>query len=315
MTIPTTGSATLTLATAGDDADEPDGSVSATVKTGTGYTVGTPSSGTVAIEDDDPPPAVSVAAKTASITEGGDAVFTVTADRAVAANLAVTLAVAEGAGSDFVAAADEGTQTAIIQAGKSTATPTVRTDDDAVDEPDGSVTVTVKAGTGYTVASSNNAVSVAVADNDAAASEPALSIDDATGPEGTPMVFAIRLSAPMERAVAVMVSARESRPVSAHADKDFVAAGYWVTFEPGEMVQEQGFFIRDDSHDDGGETFEVHIVWPDGVAVADRVGVGTITNSDPLPAAYLARFGRTVAEQALDGIAGRMAAPRTPGTR
>ncbi len=33
-----------------------------------------------------------------------------------------------------------------------------------------------------------------------------------------------------------------------------------------------------------------------------------------MPTAFLARFGRTVAEQALDGIAGRMAAPRTPGT-
>ena len=32
-----------------------------------------------------------------------------------------------------------------------------------------------------------------------------------------------------------------------------------------------------------------------------------------MPAAWLARFGRTVAEQALDGIAGRMAAPRNPG--
>ena len=32
-----------------------------------------------------------------------------------------------------------------------------------------------------------------------------------------------------------------------------------------------------------------------------------------MPAAWLARFGRTVAEQALDGIAGRMAAPRTAG--
>ena len=63
VTIPTTDSATLTLATAGDDTDEPDGSVSATVKTGNGYTVGTPSTGTVAIADDDLlPPEVSVTA-------------------------------------------------------------------------------------------------------------------------------------------------------------------------------------------------------------------------------------------------------------
>ena len=54
-TIPTTGTYTLTLATVGDDADEANGSVSATVKTGSGYTVGSPYSDTVAIEDNDAP--------------------------------------------------------------------------------------------------------------------------------------------------------------------------------------------------------------------------------------------------------------------
>ena len=56
--IPTTGSATLTLATANDEVDEADGSVSVTVAAGDGYTVGDPASGTVAIADDDAPPAV-----------------------------------------------------------------------------------------------------------------------------------------------------------------------------------------------------------------------------------------------------------------
>ncbi len=53
VTIPTTGSATLTLATANDDADEPDGSVTATVAAGDGYTVGAPASGSVSIQDND----------------------------------------------------------------------------------------------------------------------------------------------------------------------------------------------------------------------------------------------------------------------
>ena len=53
VTIPTTGSATLTLATAGDATDEPDGSVSVTVAAGSGYTVGSSGSGTVAVRDDD----------------------------------------------------------------------------------------------------------------------------------------------------------------------------------------------------------------------------------------------------------------------
>ena len=71
--------------------------------------------------------------------------------------------------------------------------------------------------------------------------------------------------------------------------------------------------IYDDSHDEGSETFEVVLSNARGAAIGDGVAVGTIVNDDPMPAAFLARFGRTVAEQALDGIAGRMSAPRTAG--
>ena len=316
VTIPTTGTYTLTLATDNDGTDEPNGSVTATVDAGTGYTVGTASTGTVAIADDDlPPPAVSVAAKVGSITEGGDAVFTVTADRAVDAALAVTLTVSEAAGSDFVSAADEGNKTVTILAGKTSAELTVRTEDDTVDEPDGSVTATVTAGDGYTVGAVS-AGTVAVADNDAAG-RPMVSVDDATAREGQSMQFAVRLSAAAKRDVWVRLLAQESNPVSARAGRDFRGPYYssMVRIRAGQTVGQFGVRIHDDSHDDGGETFEAHVlfVMNDVAGIADGVAVGTIENDDPLPAAYLARFGRTVAEQALDGIAGRMSASRTPG--
>ena len=86
-----------------------------------------------------------------------------------------------------------------------------------------------------------------------------------------------------------------------------------MDFRPGETVTTRGIFIHDDSHDDGGETFEVYFYDAEGALIADGVAVSTIENDDPLPAAWLKRFGRTVAEQALDGIAGRMAVPRTAG--
>ena len=59
VTISTTGSATFTVATTDDSTDEPDGSVTATLSTGTGYTVSSSSStATVAVSDNDdaPPP-------------------------------------------------------------------------------------------------------------------------------------------------------------------------------------------------------------------------------------------------------------------
>ncbi len=314
VSIPTAGSATLTLGTTNDDADEPDGSVSVTVAAGNGYTVGSPASGSVSISDDDlPPPAVSIAAKAASVTEGGDAAFTLTADRAPDADLTVTLSVAETGDGDHVAAADEGPATATIAKGATEAVFSVATVDDDVDEPDGSVTVTLKDGGGYTVSPSQGAAAVTVSDNDAAAL-PSLSVADVTIEEDAWMEFTVRLSAPSAGGVSVKVSTRDSTPVSATARKDYwPLSGRTVSFRAGETERSVGVIVFDDNHDEEAETFEVVLSDARGAAIADGVAVGTIVNDDPMPAAWLARFGRTVAEQALDGIAGRMSADRTAG--
>ena len=317
VTIPTTGSATLTLATTGDNADEPDGSATVTVKTGDGYTVGDPASGSVSIADDDlPPPAVSIRAKTASVTEGGAAAFTLTADRAPDADLTVTLSVAETGDGDHVAAADEGPATATIAKGATEALFSVATVDDDASEPDGSVTVTLKDGEGYTVPSPpGNAATVTVSDDDAAVG-PLLSVDDATGQENgrlPVMPFTVRLSAPSQAPVRVHVSTRPSTPVSATPKVDYAPGSYNLLFRAGETEKQVWIWIHNDSHDEEPETFEVVLSDARGAPVGDGVAVGTIVNDDPMPAAWLARFGRTVAEQALDGIAGRMSAPRTPG--
>ncbi|MDE0217573.1 MAG: hypothetical protein OXN79_13510, partial [bacterium] len=55
VTIPASGSVTVTIATADDDTDEPDGQVTLTVNAAGGYTVGTPSTETVTVADDDDP--------------------------------------------------------------------------------------------------------------------------------------------------------------------------------------------------------------------------------------------------------------------
>ena len=116
-----------------------------------------------------PPPAlpvITIAAGTSPVTEGTDATFTVTATPAPTADLMVNLSVAEAAGSDFVAGANEGSgKTVTILANSSSATYTVATVSDDTDEPDGSVTVTVTNGTGYMVGSTTSAT-VMVNDDD-----------------------------------------------------------------------------------------------------------------------------------------------------
>ena len=164
VTIPASGSETFTVATANDAVDEPDGSVTATISAGSGYTVSSSnSSATVAVsDDDDPPPAepqISVAAGS-GVTEGAAATFTLTASPAPAASVEVRVTVSQS--GDFAAA---GERTVTIPTTGS-ATFTVVTTNDNTDEPDGSVTAAISAGSGYTVSSSAGSATVAVADDD-----------------------------------------------------------------------------------------------------------------------------------------------------
>ena len=100
-----------------------------------------------------------------AVTEGSNATFTLTPTPAPSANITVNLSVSEASGGDFVATANEGNKTRSISAGSTFAVVTVPTQNDTTDEPNGSVTVTVMAGTGYTVGSPNSATRT-VNDND-----------------------------------------------------------------------------------------------------------------------------------------------------
>ncbi len=311
-----TTSTDLSVATVDDAVDEADGSVSVTLGTGTGYTVATgKGSAAVAVRDDDEP-VVSIAAGN-GVTEGMSASFTVSASPVPVAPLDLTLSV--GQSGDFAASGETGSRTVTVPVTGSM-TFEVATVDDGADEPDGSVTASVDAGTGYTVAAApNNAATVAVSDNDAASSGPTLSIADASFKEDQGTVhFTVTLSEPVDHRVTVHYATRSSSPISARAGQDYFewkrAWGAELWIPAGSTKGRIAAYIYNDSHDEDPETFEMVLFdASDGVSIADGVAVGTITNSDPMPAAWLARFGRAVAEHALRDIADRIAAPRTAG--
>ena len=318
-----TTSVALSVATVDDAADEADGSVSVTLGTGTGYTVATGKGSTaVAVRDNDEP-VVSITAGP-GVTEGTSAAFTITADPVPAAPLAVTLTITQS--GDMAASGQTGARTVTIPAA-GTATFSVATEDDAADEPDGSVTATIDTGTGYSIGNPA-AATVTVTDNDATtpSTGPTISIADATMNENQYNGwFTVTLSEKVAWPVHVYYATRDSNPVSAVAGEDYLAwKRSWrlrARFRPGQTETKIHVPLYNDSHDEDPETFEMVLFdagvnGPPGVTVsiADGVAVGTITNSDPMPAAFLSRFGRTVAQQALDGIESRITAPRTPGT-
>ena len=68
-----------------DSLDEPDGSITVTVNTGTGYTPGNPSSATIIVKDDDPTVVSLARVDSGALNEGDTAEFTVTLGRALVA--------------------------------------------------------------------------------------------------------------------------------------------------------------------------------------------------------------------------------------
>ena len=216
------GSVTYTVATINDNIDEPNGSVTVTVANGTGYTVGTPSEASVTVNDDEAPvvPEITVTAGTSPVTEGTAASFTLTATPALAADLTVNLSVAEAAGSDFIASGDEGPKTVTIPAASGSVTYTVATVNDDIDEPNGSVTVTVANGTGYTVGISASAMVVVNDDDEAAPVVPEITVTAGTSPvtEGTAASFTVMAAPAPESNLTVNLSVTEA------AGSDFVAS-------------------------------------------------------------------------------------------
>ena len=89
-----------------------------------------------------------------------------------------------------------------------------------------------------------------------------------------------------------------------------------LSFNAGETGKTVSVTVLDDAHDEGSETLTFTLSNPVPAATAklgDATATGTIDNSDPMPQAWLARFGRTVAGHVLDGVAERMKAPRSAG--
>ncbi len=161
VTIPTGGSATFTVATTDDSADEADGSVTATVNAGNGYTVSS-SQGTATVsvaDDDDAPPvetAVTISIADASASESAsDLVFRVTLSEASNEDVTVQWATShsqspdrarggQGYDYDFWHARGE----IVIRAGETSGTGAVWLNQDSRDEPDEVFTVTLSSPNG-----------------------------------------------------------------------------------------------------------------------------------------------------------------------
>ena len=225
LTVPTSGTATWSVPTVDNDVDEDYGYVNLLVR-GVGGATGyrahplmTNSSAWI-FDNDDPStgtPVVSVTGGPA-VTEGTSAEFTVTANPAPAADLAVSVYFYQQ--GRFVASTDLGTKTVTVPTSGS-AKVTVPTVDDTVDEGGGSVSALTLAGTGYAAHNRIIGTGVRVMDND----------DPSTG---TPVVSVTRGPAVTEGTSATFTVTVDPVPATdvlvqlwVHPRGRYLAPGQW----------------------------------------------------------------------------------------
>ncbi|MYG67904.1 MAG: hypothetical protein F4206_14435, partial [Gammaproteobacteria bacterium] len=172
---------------------------------------------------------------------------------------------------------------------------------------------------GWVVARATDPVEIRILDDDGAGEGYAglmVSVADATASEGEEdLRFPVTLNQPAPGPVTVYARI-DPNAGTARRGEDYIDTTGQVRFEAGDRLKFVTVLVKDDLIDEGEETLflELDDADPDGVGIARARAMGKIRNTDPMPSAWLSRFGRTVAEQALDGIAGRMGADRTPGT-
>ncbi len=141
---------------------------------------------------------------------------------------------------------------------------------------------------------------------------PGISVADAQvqEAEGAALAFQVTLAAAQTSAVSVRYATSDG---TATAGTDYVSVSGALRFGPGETSKTVSVPVINDAHDEGRETLTLTLSSPFGAQIADGTATGTIVNTDPIPKAWIARFGRTVAEQVIDAVEARMRAPRSPG--
>ncbi|HEY0170961.1 MAG TPA: Calx-beta domain-containing protein [Pyrinomonadaceae bacterium] len=239
------------------------------------------------------PGTLQFSAATYAVGEAGtNASVTVTraggSDGAVSVGYATSNGTA-AAGSDYTAAGG----TLNFAAGDNEESFTIPIVNDALDEPNETVNLTLSGPTGGATLGAQTTAVLTITDNDAT---PTLSVSDVTVTEGnsgtapaTSAAFAVTLNGASAQTVTVNYTTVNG---TAAAPGDFAAASGTVTFNPGETgAKNVTVSVVGDTTDEPNETFAVSLSSPSNATFAvvpdDTFGVGNITDDDGAPSLTL----------------------------
>ena len=133
-----------------------------------------------------------------------------------------------------------------------------------------------------------------------------LTVSDARAREGTDatLTFEVTLDRAASESVTVDYATADG---TATAGEDYDAASGTLKLAAGETSRTIEVAVHADTRDEGDETLTLRLSNAAGAEIEDGEATGTIHDRDPLPKEWLARFGRTVAGQAVDAVGTRLA--------
>ncbi len=279
-------STTISVATTGDALLEGNETFTATLSAPLNAGLGSPAVATGTINNDDAAPVLSIAGT--SISEGGDAVFTVSLNQASGLDATFTVDTATGSagGGDFTAI---GGSARSILAGSTSTTITVTTNNDALDELDEAFTVTLSA-LGNASAGTTTATGTLL-DNDAA---PVLTIANASSVEGGSVSFDVALSAQSGLPVTFLANTSTGSAASDDFTALVAAAG---SIGAGSTTTTVNVTTANDTTDEANETFTVALSAITNATAGSSTATGTITDNDT-PAVISIANAASVAEGA-----------------
>ena len=120
---------------------------------------------------------------------------------------------------------------------------------------------------------------------------------------GAVLVFEVTLARAAEHAVTVDYVTADG---TATAGEDYDAASGTLSFEAGQTTGRVEVKIIDDSHDEGEESLTLTLSNASNALIHDGDARGIIVNSDPIPRAWLVRFGRAASDHVAQAVARRL---------
>ena len=139
-----------------------------------------------------------------------------------------------------------------------------------------------------------------------------ISVGDVEVEEGASVVLAFQVALTRAASNALTVDYATSDG-TATAGADYTSTSGTLTIGAGSSSGTVEVPVIDDEHNEGSETFTLTLSNASSGTLTDASATGTITNHDALPAALMARFGRTAAVHVVDQVEERVNAPRAPG--